>query len=218
MDARRRIELRLGAAAWVAAACYFPLELIVSRAWPRPYSFVANTISDLGVTSCGPLVCSPRHVWMNTGFVLFGMLTMAGSVLIYRTSPRSRLLTAALIGAGVAGAGSVIVGLAPSNETPQLHGIGALLRIPGVFAPLLAGLVLRRRHPVLAAFSMGMTAAGVAGLAWFGLQPSGAWRGAAERLALDPFTLWAFVLGVRLASQPFEVSRRAFAADADLDA
>lgn len=213
MNAQRQTERRLTAAAWMATTIYFPLQLIVAQAWPQPYSFAANTISDLGVTSCGMVqhipghdivVCSPRHVLMNIGFVCFGVLTITGAVLMWRTVPRTRLMAAALAGVILAGIGGVLVGLAPSDVAPWLHRAGALLRLPGVVAPVLVAMVLWPRRPRLAAFCVGSAAAGVLGLALFAMRLSPHWVGAAERLALDPFTVWTAVLGLCLAARPIE--------------
>lgn len=198
-----RRERQLAAIAWILPILYFPLQLFVAAAWPRSYSFAANTISDLGVTTCGMVqhapgrelfVCSPRHLVMNIGFVLFGIMTVAGAVLMWRASPRTRLLSIALVAIGVAGIGAILVGLAPADASPRLHRAGALLRLPGVLAPLLVAWVLWPRRPLLAAFSAASAAISLAGAALFALRLSPYWVGAAERLALDPFTVWLAVL------------------------
>ena len=147
---------RLGAAAWIATALYFPLQVVVAMAWPGPYSFRRNAISDLGVTTCDlaasggeALICSPRHVWMNIGFIAFGVLTIVGALAIGSALRRSRLMTIALLCVIVTGAGGVLVGLAPYDRAEHLHVLGAQLRGPGVIAPLLVALVIRRQRPAL---------------------------------------------------------------------
>lgn len=205
MSIRPSVAPRLGAAAWIATALYFPLQVIVAMAWPGPYSFRGNAISDLGVTTCDlaasgreMFVCSPRHAWMNIGFIAFGVLTIIGAVVIGNTLRRSRLMTIALLGVIITGGGGILVGLAPSDRAPQLHVLGALLRGPGVVAPLLVGLVIRRQRPGLAAFSMGTTVAAVVGVVLYALRMPADSSGATERLALDPFTVWELVLGIAL--------------------
>ena len=111
-------------------------------------------------------------------------------------------MTIALLGVIVTGAGGILVGLTPSDRAPQLHMLGALLRGPGVVAPLLVGLIIRRRRPALAAFCIGTTVTAVAGTALYLLRVPADSSGATERLALDPFTLWAFVLGIALLRDP----------------
>lgn len=206
--------LRLGATAWIATALYFPLQVVVAMAWPGPYSFRRNAISDLGVTTCEipasgeVLICSPRHAWMNIGFIAFGVMTIIGAVLIGSTLRRSRLMTIALIGVIITGAGGILVGLAPLDRAHQAHVIGALLRGPGVVAPLLIGLVIRRQRPVLAALCAGITVAAVAGTALYLLEVPADSTGATERLALDPFTLWELVLGIVLLRDPRALDQR----------
>lgn len=213
MNNRSPGVLRLGAAAWIATALYFPLQVIVAMAWPGPHSFRRNAISDLGVTTCEVaaagremLVCSPRHAWMNSGFVAFGVLTILGALAIGSTLRRSRLMTVALLCVIVTGVGGIVVGLAPLDRAHQAHVIGAQLRGPGVVAPLLVGLVIRRQRPVLAAFSMGATVAAVVGTVLYLLRVPADSSGATERLALDPFTLWALVLGIALLRDPRSLS------------
>ncbi|MEU8245139.1 DUF998 domain-containing protein [Nonomuraea sp. NPDC048916] len=191
----------------MATILYFPVQLVVALAWPQPYSLMVNTISDLGITTCGMsnpfpgrevFACSPRHLLMNMGFLVVGVMTAAGAVLTWRVWPRRRLTTTALLCVITAGVGGVLVGIAPSDIAPQLHSVGALFQVPGVIAPLLLGLALRHQRPRLGAFSIIIGAIGVVGTALFALQPSANWFGALERLALDPFTLWTFVLGSAL--------------------
>ena len=205
MNTRPSVALRIGAAAWIATAVYFPLQVIVAIAWPGAYSFRRNAISDLGVTTCDVaasgremLICSPRHAWMNLGFIAFGVLTILGALAIGSTLRRSRLMTIALLCVIITGAGGIVVGLAPLDRAHQAHVIGAQLRGPGVLAPLLVGLVIRRRRPGLAAFCAGITVVAAAGTALYLLDVPADSTGATERLALDPFALWELVLGIAL--------------------
>ncbi|MET8047699.1 DUF998 domain-containing protein [Streptosporangium sp. NPDC005286] len=202
---------RLGAVAWTLTILYFPIQLVVALAWPEPYSLTANTISDLGVTSCGQsnpfpgreiFVCSPLHPLMNIGFVFVGVTTAVGAILTRRAWPRSRLTTAALIGVNLAGAGGVLVGLAPSDTALHLHSLGALLQLPAVMAPIFLGLALRHERRRLAAFSLVVGAVGAVGTVLFVLRLPALWFGILERLALEPFTLWTFALGVTLLRPP----------------
>lgn len=80
---------RIGAAAWVLGTIqFFICHLIVEFAWPTPYSWSLNNVSDLGNVYCQPwgdnarYVCSPLHSLMNVSFVIHGMLIIAGVVLI----------------------------------------------------------------------------------------------------------------------------------------
>jgi hypothetical membrane protein len=80
--------VRAGAIAFVLGTIqFFVFHVIVELAWSQPYSWAQNNISDLGNVTCGAwgengrYVCSPLHAWMNTSFVLKGMLLAAGLVL-----------------------------------------------------------------------------------------------------------------------------------------
>ena len=80
---------RLGALAWIVGAVqFFVCHLIVQSAWPTPYSWSLNNVSDLGNVYCEPwgdngrYVCSPLHDLMNVSFVVDGLLIITGVVLI----------------------------------------------------------------------------------------------------------------------------------------
>src|SRR6266540_3927025 len=90
MEARATTLVAVGAGCWLLTLVYFAAQPVVAAAWDPPYSVAANTISDLGNTSCGVFdrpdgtsayVCSPRHTLMNATFVVTGLLTTAGAVL-----------------------------------------------------------------------------------------------------------------------------------------
>ena len=69
----------VGAACWTLTVAYLLAQPVVAAAWQPPYDLATNSISDLGVTRCGSYprpgdqvvyACSPRHVLMNTVFVI----------------------------------------------------------------------------------------------------------------------------------------------------
>jgi hypothetical protein len=78
-----------GPAMWMLAITFFVAQVGVAYRWQsaasqttsirpyHPYSFFANTISDLGETSRfhygNPPMWSPDHVWMNVAFFLLGV-------------------------------------------------------------------------------------------------------------------------------------------------
>jgi hypothetical membrane protein len=205
----RRILDRLGAVAWIWTGVYFPVQLVVALAWPQPYSIVSNTISDLGATGCGQsthspwhdvFVCSPLHPLMNLGFVFVGVMTAAGAILTWRSWAGGQLARIALIGAILSGVGGVLIGFAPSDIMPSLHGAGVLLQLPGVIAPLVMGLGLRKERPALSVFSLTVGGVGIVGTVLFAMQPPAGAIGIWERIALEPFTVWTTVLGLSLVS------------------
>ena len=87
----------IGSISLVAAGVlYFITELIAAAAWGNPsYSYARNYVSDLGVTGpretfLGHDILSPLAWVMNTGFILNGLLALAGVILIIRFRSRAR--------------------------------------------------------------------------------------------------------------------------------
>ena len=198
----------IGAILWLLTWSYFGVQLWVARVWDPPYDVVRNTISDLGVTDCGAsrglagevYACSPRHLAMNVGFIVSGLLTAGGAVLLHRLWPADQRTTAATVGLVMAGIGGVLVGLAPSNEAFVVHAVGALLQVPGAAAPLLLGLaVLGRSGGWFARAAIAVGAVGLIGAVLFlsGLY-FGAGRGIMERIFIETHTVWTGAIGLWL--------------------
>ena len=128
----------LGPAIFTVAAVYFLIQLIVAWVFIPSYSLVSNSISDLGVTSCGsygsPAICSPRWWLMDyVGFLVLGVVMVVGSALLYHefTDRVARERRAAMFGFGLialGGLGSILVGFFPENENRTMHIIGAFSR------------------------------------------------------------------------------------------
>ena len=78
-----RWRSRFAGLVWFFVGGYFVAQPVVASAWPRPYSWSVDYISDLGATRCGPAVCSPRHLVMNLAFVAAGILVVLGVVLLW---------------------------------------------------------------------------------------------------------------------------------------
>ncbi|MFI6958149.1 hypothetical protein ACIBJI_32340, partial [Nocardia sp. NPDC050408] len=64
------------------AFAYLLAELVTVTAtvWKTAYSFRHDTISDLGITTCTPNMCSPMHLVINATFVALGSLTIVGAI------------------------------------------------------------------------------------------------------------------------------------------
>jgi hypothetical membrane protein len=195
----------VGASCWILTVAYFVVQPVVAAAWPTPYDLATNTISDLGVTSCGShlqfddrvvYACSPRHALMNTVFVLVGLLTAAGAVLTRGVWPRRRLASVGVAFVVLAGVGGIVLGLAPSNVNLAAHGAGSLLQVPGAVGPLLLGVAAWRVQRPVAAFSVLCGVVGsAASLLYFSQVYLGLGPGGMEHLAFDPLTVWTTVLG-----------------------
>ena len=142
-----RLSMVLGGGSWIMTLLYFLGQAVAQAAWRTPYSLIDNRVSDLGNTECGrtlanTYICSPLHAVMNATFVLTGVLILVGLFLTRSIWPRRRLTTWALILLGIAGAGTILVGLSPENVNVLLHLIGALNIPAGNAAMILLGLAI----------------------------------------------------------------------------
>ncbi|MGI8607966.1 MAG: DUF998 domain-containing protein [Candidatus Dormibacteria bacterium] len=198
-----------GALCWILTVQYFIVQPVVAAAWPTPYSYLNNYISDLGNTACGPLahapimarhVCSPLHGLMNASFVALGLLTAAGAGLARWGLPRGWLTTTSMVLLGLSGIGVIVVGFAPENVAPSLHLVAAIAQVPPKFiAMALLATATWRSQRRIALWTSGCGALALAGSALYlsRLDP-GLGVGGVERLALDPFTIWTVGLGYAL--------------------
>ena len=196
-----------GPALFTAAALYFLIQIIVAWVYIPSYSLVTNTISDLGVTSCGgygsPTMCSPRWWLMDyCGFILLGLIMVVGSALLYHAftdrAPRER--RAAMVGFGLmalAGLGTILVGFFPENQNRTMHIIGAFLGIAvGNVAILVLGAALILPESMRRSMLM-FSSLALAALVCFASHRSfGIGRGTMERLAAYPVTIWLIAFGL----------------------
>ncbi|HEX4443347.1 MAG TPA: DUF998 domain-containing protein [Galbitalea sp.] len=141
----------------VAGVEYFVTEAITASAWRDPlYSYARNYVSDLGVTGpretfLGHNILSPLAGVMNTGFVLNGLLVLAGVILItrFRGHARARVLwiLALLFAVGITMVGTFHGSLLSQKAgTLAFHFGGAPIAIIcGNVIAIVAGLSFR--HP-----------------------------------------------------------------------
>ncbi len=209
---------RLAAACWFAAAAtYLASEAAAAVAFSPPYSYAHNYISDLGVPLCGAIfdgraICSPLHAWVNTDFVLQGVLFLTAAIAIARALS-SRARYALVASAAVNGIGICLVGLFPESAAAQppgalkYHALGALLSIvAGNATALISAFAFRelglpRVHrlasfalPCLAAFAFTMLLLALAQGAPAVL-PDGIW----ERTSVYTITAWELATAACLA-------------------
>lgn len=192
----------LGPILWILGLQYMVVQLVVAAAWPWPYSWSNNYISDLGNTECGLYdglyVCSPLHEVMNLSFIIFGISIALGAVLIYEQFIRTRLSLAAFIMMVMSGIGTIIVGIFPENNPNGLHIVGAFLALGiGNVSVVLLGITLRGLHPL---FRLYTVTSGIFSIVAFGLFIAGIYlgfgRGGMERLVSYPFTIWMISFGI----------------------
>jgi hypothetical membrane protein len=197
----------LGWSIYVLGVLYFIVQFFVASAWKPVYSWSANTISNLGDTSCRPTLCSPRHQWMNAEFLVLGLVMIVGSWLIYQefTERTAEERLAARIGffcLAVGGVGAVLVAKFPENTVSFMHDLGAGLAIfVGTFGIFVLGivlvlpLILRWGMRVVAPIAMLAVVLFVAHL-YLGLG-----AGTMERIAAYPEAIWLIVFGIYLATE-----------------
>jgi hypothetical membrane protein len=197
----------MGPAIVVLSSWYFAAQVLVAWVFRPQYSFVSNTISDLGYTACSPSksgMCSPLHVVMNVSIIILGLALMVGSVLIfsefsYSDEPRERAAAiAGFVCMSLGGLGAVLVGAVPENvNTAHLHAVGEAMAIGfGQLAILILGLVLRDIDDWLREFML-VTSLLVllAGISIAGKHQFGIGMGALERLAQYPESVWLILFG-----------------------
>jgi hypothetical membrane protein len=198
-------SVALGGACWSLLVLFFVGQAIAQAAVAAPYSLLDNNISDLGVTTCGPIVvgnyhaevCSPWHGVMNATFVVAGLHTAIGAISTWPAWPAVRRSAWGLGLLVLSGAGEVVAGLAPADVNPVLH---VAASIPGILglsvAVLLLGTVLWAVRRGLGGAALLAAAVGLFG--FFFAPTVGLPTGLSERLAGYPGVLWLIATGVFL--------------------
>lgn len=199
--------VRLGAWTLILGVVqFFVFHLVVQFAWPEPYSWAHNNISDLGAVGCGPwegdgrYVCSPLHAWMNASFVIQGVLLVTGLILT-RPLWRSFLTTTSRVFIFLAGLGWILAGVAPADVNEGLHVLAAFL----IFFCGNIGLLYAQRSGrgeetrTVRAYSLSL---GTIGLVATALFMGEVWfvfgMGGMERLAVFPLQVWTVLTGTFL--------------------
>jgi len=195
----------VGPAFWMLSVQYFVTQLLVSAGWSRPYSWLQNTISDLGNTACGQYgnrwVCSPGHNWMNASFIILGISMVIGAGLIYHEFRRSQASRIGFSFMALAGFGTLLVGLFPENTVSSLHILGAALPFfIGNIGMVILGTALDIPQP----FKIYTIFSGVLALIALTFLLTGNYLGVGiggmERLTGYPQTLWLIVFGLYMSS------------------
>jgi hypothetical membrane protein len=194
MHSFRRGSPAVGFALWSLCFQFFVGEQIARLGWPGPYSMAHDYISDLGAKQF------PLHWVMNGSFQLQGLLIFFGALLVRRLYPAKPVYWIALSLLAVAGAGVLLVGLAPEDEDIRLHLLGAAANfVGGNLAMILLGLVSTRQwygRITLLLGSAGLLAT-FALMFRSGLGPE---IGIVERLAAYPLPLWLTWTGLQMSA------------------
>lgn len=199
---------RLGAIMWGLRPVYLVIEVAVAAWSTARYSFVDNTISDLGAAECTSIrrfgdpvpVCSPGHDLMNVAFIVSGALMAVGAVLLYGRFGRGWLPALLAMLLVMSGLSSIATGLTPLDLYPDGHVLAATpLFVAQPIALVLLGWLVRgeRRRTGLALMATGVLC-GVGAALFIGVDQA---IGITERIALWPVFL-ALVVAARTPRSP----------------
>lgn len=204
---------RIGQIFWICCLQYFAAELITSLAWPFPYSWANNYISDLGSVHCvmpdgEPVVglypaCSPMHLVMNASFIVQGLLVAAGAVLLRRYFPPGKLSAVAFYSFITTGIGYVSAGFSPNDVNLVFHLIAAAISLLSASVGMTTlGAALLRQHNFSRGVGIYTLASGIIALTATALFAAritlGLGLGGIERVAFYPFPLWLALTGLYL--------------------
>jgi len=113
----------IGPLLWLVSTQYFFIQAAVASRAPH-YSILSDSISDLGRTNCVGSFCSPLHATMDASFIVLGLTTILGSLILWLKFKTNIFSAVGFLGMAIAGAGVVMVGLFPLNVHDTLHVIG----------------------------------------------------------------------------------------------
>ncbi|WP_245746168.1 DUF998 domain-containing protein [Nocardia altamirensis] len=179
--------------AWTLIFAYLLAELVTATAWPTAYSFRHDTISDLGVTTCTPNMCSPLHVVMNAAFVALGLITIVGAIGFRDYIPHGRRQWSIVALAVIIGLSTAATAVFPSNDGAVVHFLAVLPAfVSRHIVLILLAVWLWKQRRLVAVWSALCAATGITGavLLAIGLQV-----GITERLVFYPLPAWMAVIG-----------------------
>ena len=144
---------------------------------------------------------------MNVAFVFLGIVMAGGSILLYqefkeRGGAEQNAAFSGFLFLGVAGVGSMLVGIFPENTNGTVHKIGAALAIGlGNVAIFVLGAVLSGLPEAMRRYMLVFSTSSLTALVLFASHKDfGIGTGAMERIAAYPQTIWLITLRtVRLA-------------------
>ncbi len=201
---------------WLLSVQYYVTQVVVATGWSNknPFSWVQNTISDLGNTACGPygvrLVCSPGHAYMNVSFVLLGSCMFFGSLLLRNQIAAGRSANVGFVCMAFAGIGTVLVGLFPENTSSGLHILGASLPfVLGNLAMVLIGLSAKLLPRWVRIVTITSGVVGLIALGFYLLhQYLGLGNGGMERVVAYPQTIWMILVSAYFISSSVRRQKR----------
>jgi hypothetical membrane protein len=197
---------------WLVQPLTVLAEFVAAAGVTVPYSFVDNTISDLGASTCTSIeypfglvpVCPPWHSLLNGSFIILGLFMALGAILIRRLLPPGLAATTSVVLWVISGLSSIATGLVPLDQDLILH---VLVSEPIFFAQPLAiitlGLAFRPHRPALAWSGLAVGAITLAGTAAYLARPDSLnLGGLLERVALWPGYVWIAIVAIAVLHAP----------------
>jgi len=172
-----------------------------------PYSMSKQSISSLGVTTCGKFtepqthkvydICSPLHLVMDGTFVACGVLTFLATQYGLRFMwPGRKQRTVGLTLLYIGGASEVMAGLFPVNVHPLTHSIGGGIAIASLnLALIFLGLAARKVRRKLGRLTLLWGIVGMIGFVLDGPPYPILGYGGWERVAGCAFPIWGLCVG-----------------------
>lgn len=185
---------------------YFLVQAVVASAWTPAYNWTSNLISDLGNTMCGlyidRYVCSPQHGLMNASFIMLGVTMATGALLIYQEFQETKLSLIGFTLMGLAGIGSMLVGLFPENVHATGHFTGAILAlVVGNLSIVVLAFGLRKVQPLFKLYSFVSGTVSLVAVVLFELGINfGLGQGTIERVVSYPQTIWLIIFGLYMSA------------------
>jgi hypothetical membrane protein len=113
-------RLRCGAIAWLLTLQFFVMEALAQARYEGSYSRADDVISTLGAAE------SAGRQLMNASFVVQAALILGGALLLRPVLLRGAAQVAPVL-LGAAALGVLLVGVFPTDSSPKMHAVGAVL-------------------------------------------------------------------------------------------
>lgn len=189
-----------------AGSLEYIIGFIVGDLRTPNYNYVSDSISNLGARGCVHLssgwFCPPDNVLIDDSFIVLGLTTLAGLILLTRKSSNPFWL-AGLAFFGVASICVILVGLFPVNVDYNVHSIVSDIAFPtgAVGIGLMAfsrqlGVWMTRYSWATAVFAL------IAIIVHFSMGGGWTYAGLSERLVVGPQIIWILMLGVYIILNP----------------
>jgi hypothetical membrane protein len=198
----------------IAGVIYMLFEAIASFGWNDPkYSYIFNYISDLGIPVKteykGHIINSPLYYFMNSGFILNGLLFAIGIFAVISTLCKRKIPLYIL--AIIYSVGVCVVGVFPGYDWwgVMYHGFGALGAIGiGNIAVMCLGVSIGKKigSKFLVILSPILCIIGISGFLIFMTKEDSPIVGLWERISVYTIIFWQIIFGAVLSKRQKRIS------------